>query len=451
MKRLITLCLFILSLSNIKSQWRQVVNNGFGDANNTAATWLEVFNNQIYAATSRSAGNGPIQIWRSSNGYAGTWAQISNSNFSPPIPVSTTAVYTMFQSGGHFWFGTQNTGPAGPALYRTIDGTNWTQINGAGSGFVNGNNTLIIGFAIKDGLLYIGTTTSVMGPKPGAQVWRRPIDESAQWTKVLDFQDGTGLPSGIPIANTGGITYLWFWSKTGRLYASNVFKNLSGGGQLWESYDGINWTKNAGVNDGFGIPQNSNIASIVDFTSADGNYLYATTHNVQNGGQCWRTSDGVTWEKIANNGFGDRNNQELHNIRVALGKLWITTLTVSPSSAQVWTSTTGGSGTFVQSNTNGFGVTENREGFPTTIGLGNFVFRGGGNATYGAQIYSIGLPFSPIAVAATGITQTSFIANWDASAEATGYDLDVSTDNGFASLVSGYNNKDVNNVKLHSQ
>ena len=53
---------------------------------------------------------------------------------------------------------------------------------------------------------------------------------------------------------------------------------------------------------------------------------------------------------------------------------------------------------------------------------------------------------APVATAATGTTQTGFSANWNASAGATGYYLDVSTSNTFASFVSGYNNKNVGNV-----
>ncbi|MDO9099074.1 MAG: cohesin domain-containing protein, partial [Candidatus Methanoperedens sp.] len=53
---------------------------------------------------------------------------------------------------------------------------------------------------------------------------------------------------------------------------------------------------------------------------------------------------------------------------------------------------------------------------------------------------------APAALAASGITQTSFTANWNASSTATGYRLDIALDNTFASFVAGYNNKDVGNV-----
>jgi len=55
-------------------------------------------------------------------------------------------------------------------------------------------------------------------------------------------------------------------------------------------------------------------------------------------------------------------------------------------------------------------------------------------------------PVAPMATAATAITTTSFTANWNASAGATGYYLDVATDIGFTTFVAGYNNLNVNNV-----
>ena len=55
-------------------------------------------------------------------------------------------------------------------------------------------------------------------------------------------------------------------------------------------------------------------------------------------------------------------------------------------------------------------------------------------------------PMAPVAVAGTNIYQTSFNANWNSSATATGYYLDVATDNAFTNFITGFNNKDVANV-----
>lgn len=55
-------------------------------------------------------------------------------------------------------------------------------------------------------------------------------------------------------------------------------------------------------------------------------------------------------------------------------------------------------------------------------------------------------PTAPVANDALAIGSTAFTANWTASSGATTYLLDVATDNGFTSFVSGYNNLDVGNV-----
>ena len=55
-----------------------------------------------------------------------------------------------------------------------------------------------------------------------------------------------------------------------------------------------------------------------------------------------------------------------------------------------------------------------------------------------------------IAIAATSVASTGFTANWNVSTGATGYYLDIATDNSFTNFVSGYNNKDVSNVTTYT-
>lgn len=50
---------------------------------------------------------------------------------------------------------------------------------------------------------------------------------------------------------------------------------------------------------------------------------------------------------------------------------------------------------------------------------------------------------APVATAATAVTTTTMTANWNATTGADSYRLDVATDVGFTSFVSGYNNKTV--------
>lgn len=61
-----------------------------------------------------------------------------------------------------------------------------------------------------------------------------------------------------------------------------------------------------------------------------------------------------------------------------------------------------------------------------------------------------GTPSAPVATAATNVGVNSFTANWNASANANAYYLDVSTSNTFSTFVSGYNNRSVGNVTTYS-
>ncbi len=55
-------------------------------------------------------------------------------------------------------------------------------------------------------------------------------------------------------------------------------------------------------------------------------------------------------------------------------------------------------------------------------------------------------PPAPLALAATSVTSNSFTANWNSSSGATGYRLDVATNNLFSNFVGGYQDLDVGNL-----
>ena len=71
------------------------------------------------------------------------------------------------------------------------------------------------------------------------------------------------------------------------------------------------------------------------------------------------------------------------------------------------------------------------------LGIDNFVMNNiGGILT---------APLAPIAIAASNISMNEFTANWNSSASATKYWLDVSTSSNFSTFVTNYNSKDVGN------
>jgi len=62
-----------------------------------------------------------------------------------------------------------------------------------------------------------------------------------------------------------------------------------------------------------------------------------------------------------------------------------------------------------------------------------------GTSSSSNTISALTIPTTPTAAAANGPTQTSFISNWSAIIGATGYYIDVATDNSFASILPNYN------------
>jgi len=59
-------------------------------------------------------------------------------------------------------------------------------------------------------------------------------------------------------------------------------------------------------------------------------------------------------------------------------------------------------------------------------------------------------PTAPVANAAANILQTSFNSGWSSPPTATGYKIDLSTNIGFSSFVTGYSDKDVGNVSVYN-
>lgn len=73
-----------------------------------------------------------------------------------------------------------------------------------------------------------------------------------------------------------------------------------------------------------------------------------------------------------------------------------------------------------------------------------------GTVWYSLGCQCSGAPAATTATAATGTTSSGFIANWGSVLTATTFYLDVATDNGFTSLVTGYNNLNIGNVTSYA-
>ncbi len=93
-------------------------------------------------------------------------------------------------------------------------------------------------------------------------------------------------------------------------------------------------------------------------------------------------------------------------------------------------------------------------GTPTVaVALTNYtvtVDNGCTNTTATLNLATLALPTAPTSSAGSSAATYSFSANWSSASGATGYYLDVATDNAFTSFVSGFNNLNVGNVLTYS-
>jgi len=121
-----------------------------------------------------------------------------------------------------------------------------------------------------------------------------------------------------------------------------------------------------------------------------------------------------------------------------------------------------GDGPMTQIDVSGIGALQNvpstttvtiryyASGQTATGGWGfNSPFLGAYGLRFGGTVNVIAAPSAPVASAATGVAANGFSANWSTAVGAASYRLDVSTDAGFGSFVSGYNDLNVGNVTTY--
>ncbi len=241
--------------------WERVAAGGWGDASNDGVNALQAFAGHLYAATSNQ--DTGIEIWRSPTGNANTWTQVNADGFGSS---GTSGDQVMDTFNGSLYVGLGRNGEA--ELWRTPNGTTWTQVLPAG---MAPNNT-VSALAEFGGQLYIGLRNTA-----GGQVWRSPTGNAGSWTQVVT--GGLGDPQNQ--RPYGLIVY------GGQLYL--VFSNLATGAEVWRSPTGDagHWTQ---VADGGWGDSDNGFADYYDKAAAVfGNRLYIGTLNWINGGEVWMT------------------------------------------------------------------------------------------------------------------------------------------------------------------
>jgi len=228
------------------------------------------------------------------------WVQVNINGFGDcSNRISALAPY-----GGQLYAGTYNFGGNGAQLWRAADGLNWTPVVTNGFGITR--NVGVDHLAEFNGQLYVGTWGDTVN---GGEVWRSP--NGLSWTRVVS--QGFGDPT------NGEVVHLAVFSET--LYAGTWSYTSTHGAEIWRSSTGNagDWTQV--VANGLGDAANQAVRAMQVF---DG-HLYVGSYNwanQSNGGEIWRTDDGLTWTRVVAGGFGDASNYKVSALAVFDGYLY---------------------------------------------------------------------------------------------------------------------------------
>lgn len=206
--------------------WSRVAADGLGDPNNTGFTTMTSFDGMIYAAALNDVAG--AEIWRSGTGSAGNWQPVVTDGFGGGSAYHVITSLTVFQR--QLYAALEASPGTGAQVWRSANGTDWTQVSEDGFGDVDNYQTG--GAAVFRGQLYVTTLNDVTG----GQLWR--TRDGTRWEQVIG--DGFGDAGNRKIESL--VVY------NGALYA--LANNPVAGVEIRRSIDGLSWTQ---VNvDGFG-------------------------------------------------------------------------------------------------------------------------------------------------------------------------------------------------------
>jgi len=193
------------------------------------------------------------------------------------------------------------------------------------------------------------------------QLWY--TSDGSTWTQATSFPSlewhfVTGSPNDYInfILSLSGLSAMEVYNGNLFIPRTNPSTNKAA---LYKSSDGLTW--DLIFDNGFGDSGNFTISELKQFN----NYLYATTGNFS-GMQIWRSQNGTSgWEKVSNNGMGDSNNWGSVILNSFNNKLYVGTINTT-SGAEIWSSADGT--TWTQSGPDGLGSSSN----VATLNLFNF-------------------------------------------------------------------------------
>lgn len=369
---LLTTTTFLSMLSfGQADNWNSVITNGFTSPQNYNVIGFNEFKDTLYATCGRS-GAGQAEMYRSGDGL--TWNQVNYGTY--PTVKGIASINSDTIDGGYMWMATGNLA-MGTQVFRTQNGTTWIPISTPGFGnsaLWSPTPHMVLYQGTTDTIPYLYAAGNSHGGPAKSMVLRTPYDNTilTNWDTIVNFN--------IRDTNVTQVTYFYEWNN-------KLYFGTNGDSLLFESTDGINFVANVGVATDF-YGSDLLIACLIDFNGK----LYAGTNNLIFGGQLYETPDGINWSRITSllPNFEDSVDFELHDIDTANGYLWVTPYTdtlYSTSGMPVWRSTDASVTSFVQSNLDGFGNPLIDGANPTIYGFKGRQYFGGPNYTTGGEIW----------------------------------------------------------------
>ncbi len=332
-------------------------------------------NGQVFISDSNNH-----RIYQFAQGLPG-WRQVNINGFGKR---ENWAVWSLGSFKNQLYASTGNH-HTGAEVYRYDAHANaWEQV--VENGFGDDVNRAVNWFTEFKGKFYASTWNG----GDGGQIWRSATGDAGSWQKVVDkgFNDEANneimamavfkdyLYAGTWVYDTNhhgaeiwrsptGDNGSWSWVFKDAISGNNhnsaflsmqVFndalyattQNEEDGGEIWRTTDGVNWSKAA--LSGFGNSDNIRIVSLAVF----GGYLYAGTWNSETGAQIWRTNDGSHWTKIVSDGFGKATNKQIASL-VAYDNQIVAVVGNWDTGPEVWESNTGDAGDWLRIANTGFG------------------------------------------------------------------------------------------------
>jgi hypothetical protein len=201
-------------------------------------------------------------------------------------------------------------------ILRSSDGTNWETVVTAeelGKSWYDTWYGQFHKLAVFKGMLYANMDYyDPVTEFTASNIYRSPNGDPGTWEEVINFP-GWGYPGTFHTFK--GALYV----ASDGIYTPPDWEEAPE--QIWRTFDGMNWEMVVG--DGFGNPGTDGLGAFADYKG----YLYVGAGTYEgNGGQIWRSKDGLHWDPVILDGFGNPLDEKIDGLVVYEGELYAYTV-----------------------------------------------------------------------------------------------------------------------------